>query len=79
MFQFLYPLSCITAFAFIISCSDPETINTPNIEGLHKEVLSRSFQLPLSTVLYTDSVYTLNSDLLFVGTSLESYLWEGTL
>lgn len=44
-----------------------ESIEAPLIDQLHRNVEVQHFDLPVGTLLYEDSISTLNSNLLFVG------------
>ena len=61
---FLYKVALLVG---LVSCKESAFVEESTVDGLNKQVLYKSFTLPVSTVLYPDSVVTQNDDILLVG------------
>ena len=60
----------------LLACKENAFVKESVVDGLDKKVLYRSLTLPVSTVLYPDSVVTENDNLLFVGRHSSSVFGE---
>ena len=63
----IYLLYGLTLLLALLSCKESAFVEESIVDGLDKKILYKSFTLPVSTVLYPDSVVTQNDNMLLVG------------